>query len=51
MNHHNLDVHPIPKESMPQSINEPWLIDPSLQWIQENGYDPAPPEATDNIRV
>ena len=51
MNHHNLDVHPIPKESMPRFINEPWMIDPSLQWVQENGYTPAPPEAADNIRV
>ena len=51
MNHHNLDVHPIPKESMPQFINEPWMIDPSLQWVQENGYESAPPESADNIRV
>ena len=51
MDHHNLDVHPIPKESTPRFINEPWMIDPSLQWIQQEGYDPSPPEAVDNIRV
>ena len=42
MEHHNLDAHPIPKDSKPLFINEPWMIDPSLQWRQDNGYDPAP---------
>lgn len=51
MEHHNIDVHPIPKESQPRFINEPWLIDKSLQWIQPNGYDPAPLPDADNIRV
>ena len=40
-----------PKESKPIFINEPWLIDPSLQWRQETGYDPAPLDDPDNIRV
>ena len=30
MEHHNLDVHPIPKESTPRFINEPWMIIPYL---------------------
>ena len=51
MEHHNLDIHPIPKESNPIFINEPWLVDSSLQWRQETGYDPAPLDDTDNIRV
>ena len=51
MEHHNLDIHPIPKESKSLFINEPWLIDPSLQWRQDNGYDPAPLDDEDNIRV
>ena len=51
MEHHNLDAHPIPKEQKPLFINEPWMIDKSLQWIQEEGYDPAPLPDEDNIRV
>ena len=51
MEHHNLDAHTIPKDSKPLFINEPWLIDPSLQWRQETGYDPAPLDDPDNIRV
>lgn len=51
MNHHSLDVHPIPKESTPRFINEPWMIDPSLQWIQETECNPNPLPEPDNIRV
>jgi hypothetical protein len=51
MEHHDLDINPIPKESKPLFINEPWLIDRSLQWIQETGYDPNPLPDDDNIRV
>ena len=51
MEHHNLDVQPIPKDSKPLFINEPWLIDSSLQWVQETGYDPAPLNEPDNVRV
>lgn len=51
MEHHNIDVHPIPKESIPRFINEPWITDPSLQLIQEKGYDPNPLPDPDNIRV
>ena len=51
MEHHDLDINPIPKESKPLFINEPWLIDRALQWIQETGYDPTPLPDDDNIRV
>ena len=51
MNHHNLDAHPIPKEKLPLFINEPWLIDNSLQWRQKCGYSPEPLDDADNIRV
>jgi len=51
MEHHDLDIDPIPKDSKPLFINEPWLIDRSLQWIQETGYDPTPLSDDDNIRV
>lgn len=27
LEHHDLDVYPIPKEKAPMFINEPWLID------------------------
>lgn len=51
MEHHNLDAHPLPIESKPLFINEPWLIDKSLQWIQQLEYDPASLPDSDNIRV
>ncbi|MDE5558725.1 MAG: hypothetical protein K2J32_13745 [Ruminococcus sp.] len=51
MEHHNLDPYPNPKGSTPIYINEPWLIDPSLQWRQECYYDSAPLDDPDNIRI
>lgn len=51
MEHHNLGINPIPKDSDPLFINEPWIIDRSLQWIQETGFDPTPLPDSDNIRV
>lgn len=51
MEHHNLDINPIPKNSKPLFINESWLIDRSLQWIQETDYDPTPLPDDDNIRI
>ena len=30
MEHHSLDVYPVPREKTPMYINEPWLIDRSL---------------------
>ena len=50
MEHHTLDVHPIPKEKKPLYINEPWLIDDSYIWeVRGKSVDPDPEE--DNIRV
>ena len=31
--HHDLDIYPIPKEETPLFINEPWLIDMTLNEI------------------
>ena len=33
MEHHDIDVMPIPKDKKPQYINEPWLIDSSLMSV------------------
>ena len=54
MEHHDLDVWPIPNDKKPQYINEPWLIDSSIV-----NYYPtctaeqlkAPDKEKDNIRV
>lgn len=49
MEHHTLDVYPLPKEKAPLYINEPWLIDASSA---EYGIMSREPEAQpDNIRV
>ena len=47
--HHNLDVHPIPREKTPMFINEPWLIDETLLEYPTDQKQPDP--ARDNIRV
>ena len=49
MEHHTLDVHPIPKEKTPLYINEPWLIDCSLLEIGNRSAEPE--QEQDNIRV
>ena len=46
--HHDLDIHPIPKEKTPMYINEPWLIDNTLLGISMNKEPESQP---DNIRV
>ena len=49
LEHHDLDVHPIPKEKKPLYVNEPWLIDHSdyeLSWGKKE-----PENAEDNIRI
>ena len=49
MEHHTLDVWPIPKDETPNFINEPWLIDRSL-----DGDGPKvkePDTDSDNIRI
>ena len=49
MEHHTLDVHPIPKEKTPLYINEPWLIDCSLLEIGNRSAEPE--QEQDNISV
>ena len=53
MEHHDLDVWPIPKDKKPRFINEPWLIDSSL--LDQNPECPKeqlkdPEGEKDNIR-
>ena len=49
LEHHDLDIHPIPKEKKPLFINEPWLIDRSNY---ESAWGNKEPEtADDNVRV
>lgn len=48
MEHHNIDIWPIPEDKKPCYINEPWLIDGSLldyyaestTWIPANPHYP-----------
>lgn len=51
--HHNLDIHPIPKEKVPMFINEPWLIDESIyvETVEQKCEVAGPEEEDDNIRV
>lgn len=49
MDHHTLDVYPIPKDKAPLYINEPWLIDRSLLEISNGSAEPE--QEQDNIRV
>ncbi len=46
---HKLDVHPVPRDSTPLYINEPWLTDPSYDWLETRGNEPE--NESDNIRV
>ena len=50
MEHHTLDVHPIPKEKTPMFINEPWLIDRTI-FETATSLSPEPEQEEDNIRV
>ena len=51
--HHNLDPYPIPKESQPLYVNEPWLIDPSREpELKKDVENYKQPEAADdNVRI
>lgn len=46
---HKLDVYPVPQDSTPLYINEPWLTDPSYDWLETRGNEPE--NDNDNIRV
>lgn len=50
MEHHTLDVYPIPKEKQPMFINEPWLIDDTIAAKRRKQHCTPEPES-DNIRV
>ena len=47
--HHDLDIHPIPKEKTPLYINEPWLIDRHI--FDYGDWNKEPDSANDNIRI
>lgn len=49
MEHHTLDVYPIPKDKAQLYINEPWLIDRSLLEVSNGSAEPE--QEQDNIRV
>ena len=53
MTHHPLDVHPIPKETSPLYVNEPWLIDLSIleQAQLITNLRREPDQKDDNIRI
>ena len=47
MQHHQLDVYPVPKDKIPLFINEPWLIDRSLDYPIKK----EPDSDDDNMRI
>jgi hypothetical protein len=49
LEHHDLDISPIPKETAPLFINEPWLIDDSQYELFRCNKDPECSD--DNVRV
>ena len=54
MEHHDIDIHPIPESEKPQFINEPWLSDISLMdaYPTKTAEELKQPEAEkDNVRV
>ncbi len=50
MEHHNLDIYPLPKDQSPLYINEPWMID-EFMWAYDTVRDPSPEKAGDNVRM
>lgn len=49
MEHHSLDIYPIPRDKSPMYINEPWLIDHSL--LMEDTEHKEPENTDDNVRI
>ena len=47
--HHDLDIHPIPKEKTPLFINEPWLADRDI--FDYGDRNKEPDSAEDNVRI
>lgn len=48
LQHHDLDIHPIPKEEGALFVNEPWLVDATLCEI---GKNIEPEKQSDNRRI
>ena len=48
MEHHDIDIYPIPEDQKPRFINEPWLIDESLDDYPRQKESEDQP---DNIRI
>ena len=46
MDHHTLDIYPNPREKAPLYINEPWIIDETME-----RQTTEPSDAADNIRI
>lgn len=51
MDKHILDENPKNNGTKPIYINEPWLIDRSLEWMMVEGYSAEPLPDEDNVRV
>ena len=51
--HHDLDPYPIPKDTHPLYVNEPWLVDPSREpELKKDIEEYKQPEAADdNVRI
>lgn len=49
LEHHTLDIHPVPKDKAPLFVNEPWLIDDSNYELSWRNREPE--NTKDNIRV
>ena len=49
LEHHDLDVYPVPKEKKPLYVNEPWLIDDSNYEFSWGKREPE--NEDDNIRI
>ena len=48
MEHHDIDIYPIPSKQAPRFINEPWLVDESLE---DYFMQKEPENQPDNIRI
>lgn len=53
MEHHDLDIYPIPREKTALYINEPWLIDKSIMERVQLVTDlkKRPDEESDNMAL
>jgi len=48
MTHHQLDPYPVPKDKGALFVNEPWMIDKSLNGDRTDG---EPEKKNDNVRI